>query len=141
MISMNITDYLDYIIAAVGASIGYFFGGFDGFFHALIAFVVIDYVTGVWAAGIEKRLSSSMGFEGIKRKFTIFLVIGVTHIIEKELFGGTKEFLRDGVICFYLSNEGISILENASIIGIPIPHFIKEKLSQIKDKYNSKDDE
>ena len=134
------TDYLDYICAAIGASVGYFFGGFDGFIHALIAFTVIDYITGIWGAGIEERLSSRIGFEGIKRKFTIFLIVGVVHVIEKELFGGTKELLRDGVVCFYLSNEGLSILENADTIGIPIPKFIRKRLLQVKEKYNENDD-
>ena len=134
------TDYLDYICAAVGASVGYFFGGFDGFIHALIAFTIIDYITGIWAAGVRNELSSRIGFKGIRRKCTIFLIVGVVHVIEKELFGGTKELLRDGVICFYLSNEGLSILENADTIGITIPEFIRKRLLQLKEKYNENDD-
>ena len=126
-------EYLDIIFSAIGASLGYFFGGFDGFIHALIAFSILDYLTGILAAGVKHTLSSKVGFNGIARKLTIFIVVGVAHVIDRELLGGTA-LLRDAVLFFYLANEGLSILENAIEIGIPIPEIIKEKLLMFKDK-------
>ena len=127
-------EYIDYIAAGIGAGVGYFWGGFDGFIHALIVFTILDYITGIFAAGIRHELSSAKGFEGIKRKVTIFILVGVANIVERELLGGSKELLRDGVACFYLANEGLSILENAIEIGIPIPDFLKEKLLEFHKK-------
>lgn len=117
---------------AIGASIGYFFGGFDGFLHALLALAILDYITGVFAAVIEKSLSSGVGFKGIARKLTMFIIVGVAHVIDIELLGGTA-LLRDAAIFFYIANEGLSILENAIKIGIPIPTFIKEKLQSFQN--------
>ncbi len=132
------SDYFDYIAACIGAVLGYFFGEFDGFIHALIAFVILDYISGMLAAYIKRELSSRAGFNGIVRKVTIFIVVGVSQIIDRELlshidlFKGT-EMIRDMVICFYLANEGLSILENAIKIGIPIPNVIKERLAAFKN--------
>jgi len=122
------------IIAAVGGYIGYFLGGWDGFLYALVAFVVIDYITGIMVAVLEKRLSSEVGFRGIFKKVLIFSLVAVGHIIDSKLIqnGGA---IRTAVIFFYLSNEGISILENTAIIGLPIP----EKLRGILEQLNKED--
>ena len=128
----NITDYIDIIFATIGASISYFFGGFDGFLHALIAFTILDYITGIFAAGVKHKLSSGIGFKGIAKKVTIFVLVGVAHIIDHELLGDTK-LLRDAVLFFYLANEGLSIMENAITIGIPVPEVLKSKLLEFRD--------
>ena len=134
---MNFKHVIDTFIAGVGAVFGWFFGGFDGFIFALIAFCSMDYVTGVMAAGVKHQLSSAVGFKGIARKITIFVLVGIAHVIDRELLGHTA-LLRDAVIFFYLANEGLSILENAIVIGIPVPKILKDKLLQLKDKNNSK---
>ena len=134
---MNFKHVIDTFIAGVGAVLGWFFGGFDGFIFALIAFCSMDYVTGVMAAGVKHQLSSAVGFKGIARKITIFVLVGIAHTIDRELLGHTA-LLRDAVIFFYLANEGLSILENAIVIGIPVPKILKDKLLQLKDKNNSK---
>ena len=126
-------EYLELILSTIGASFGYFFGGFDGFIHALLAFVILDYITGILAAGVQKKLSSSVGFKGIARKITIFIIVGVAHVVDREALGGTA-LLRDAVLFFYIANEGLSILENAIEIGIPIPEIIKEKLALFHEK-------
>ena len=131
------SDYIDYLAAAIGACMGYFFGGLDGFITALIAFTILDYITGMFAAGVRHELSSSVGFKGIAKKITIFFLVGVAHIIDHELLGNTA-FLRDAVLFFYLANEGLSILENAIEIGIPVPNVLKEKLLQFKDDNKKK---
>jgi len=132
--------YIDFTAGSLGAVFGYFFGGFDGLIHALLAFVVIDYITGIFAASIEHKLSSAAGFVGIKRKLTIFILVGVAHILDDELhLFGSPELLRDGVISFYLANEGLSILENAIRIGIPVPEVIKDKLEMFHEKKDKKD--
>ena len=129
----EIVGYCQLGFAAIGVALGWFIGGLDGFLYALIAFVVIDYLTGLLAAGVQKKLSSEVGFKGIAKKIAIFLLVGIANIIDVDVIqNGTA--LRTAVIFFYLSNEGLSILENAGNIGLPIPEKLKTMLAQLKDK-------
>ena len=121
------------IFAAVGGWLGYFLGGCDGLPYALIAFVVIDYITGVMCAISNKTLSSEIGFKGICRKVLIFLLVGIANILDIHVIG-TGSVLRTAVIFFYLSNEGVSLLENAGHLGLPIPEKLKAVLEQLHDK-------
>lgn len=126
----DIINVIQIVIAAVGGYIGYFLGGLDSFLYALIAFVVIDYLTGIMVAVLEKKLSSEVGFRGIFKKVLIFSLVAVAHIIDAELIR-TGSAIRTAVIFFYLSNEGISILENTAKIGLPIPSKLKTVLEQL----------
>jgi len=126
----DIINAIQIVIAAVGGYIGYFLGGLDGFLYALIAFVVIDYLTGIMVAVLEKRLSSEVGFRGIFKKVLIFSLVAVAHIVDSQLIQ-TGSAIRTAVICFYLSNEGISILENTAKIGLPIPEKLRTVLEQL----------
>ena len=121
------------VFSALGGWIGYFLGGCDGLLYALIAFVVIDYITGVMCAIINKQLSSEVGFKGIFRKVLIFLLVGIANIIDVQVIG-TGAVLRTAVIFFYISNEGVSLLENAGHLGLPIPEKIKTVLEQLHDR-------
>ena len=121
------------IFSAVGGWLGYFLGGCDGLLYALIAFVVIDYITGVMCAIINRELSSAVGFKGIFRKVLIFLRVGIANIIDVQVIG-TGAVLRTAVIFFYISNEGVSLLENAGHLGLPIPEKIKTVLEQLHDR-------
>ena len=121
------------IFSAVGGWLGYFLGGCDGLLYALIAFVVIDYITGVMCAIINKQLSSEVGFKGIFRKVLIFLLVGIANIIDVQVIG-TGAVLRTAVIFFYISNEGVSLLENAGHLGLPIPEKIKTVLEQLHER-------
>ena len=121
------------IFSAVGGWLGYFLGGCDGLLYALIAFVVIDYITGVMCAIINRELSSAVGFKGIFRKVLIFLLVGIANIIDVQVIG-TGAVLRPAVIFFYISNEGVSLLENAGHLGLPIPEKIKTVLEQLHDR-------
>ena len=121
------------IFTAVGGWLGYFLGGCDGLLYALIAFVVIDYITGVMCAIISRELSSAVGFKGIFRKVMIFLLVGIANIIDVQVIG-TGAVLRTAVIFFYISNEGVSLLENAGHLGLPIPEKIKTVLEQLHDR-------
>ena len=118
---------------AVGGWLGYFMGGFDGFIYALIVFVVADYITGVMVAIYEKRLSSEVGFKGICKKVLIFLLVGVANVLDVQVIG-SGSVLRTAVIFFYISNEGISLLENTAKLGLPIPEKLKLVLEQLKEK-------
>ena len=120
-------------ITVIGGWLGYFLGGCDGLLYALIAFVVIDYITGVMCAIINKQLSSEVGFKGIFRKVLIFLLVGIANIIDVQVIG-TGAVLRTAVIFFYISNEGVSLLENAGHLGLPIPEKIKTVLEQLHDR-------
>ena len=121
------------IFSAVGGWLGYFLGGCDGLLYALIAFVVIDYLTGVMCAIINRELSSAVGFKGIFRKVLIFLLVGIANVIDVQVIG-TGAVLRTAVIFFYISNEGVSLLENAGHLGLPIPEKIKTVLEQLHDR-------
>ena len=121
------------IFSAVGGWLGYFLGGCDGLLYALIAFVVIDYITGVMCAIINRELSSAVGFKGIFRKVLIFLLVGIANIIDVQVIG-TGAVLRTAVIFFYISNEGVSLLENAGHLGLLIPEKIKTVLEQLHDR-------
>ena len=121
------------VFSALGGWLGYFLGGCDGLLYALIAFVVIDYITGVMCAVINRELSSEVGFKGIFRKVLIFLLVGIANIIDVQVIG-TGAVLRTAVIFFYISNEGVSLLENAGHLGLPIPEKIKTVLEQLHDR-------
>ena len=121
------------VFAAIGASIGYFIGGVDAMMKALLAFMALDYVTGVFVAILQKRLSSAIGFRGILKKIMILLLAGMSHIVDKHVIG-SGDAIRSAVLCFYICNEGISILENAARIGIPIPPPLKTALMQNETK-------
>ena len=118
---------------AFGGFLGWFLGGIDGFLYALIAFTVIDYITGVMCAITDKKLSSSVGFKGICRKVLIFTLVGIGNIVDVYVLGQGGG-LRTAVIFFYLSNEGVSILENSAHLGLPIPEKLKEVLEQLHDR-------
>lgn len=124
--------------AAVGGWLGYFLGGCDGLLYALLAFVVIDYITGVMYAIADKSLSSEVGFKGICRKVLIFLLVGIANVLDVQVIG-TGSVLRTAVIFFYISNEGVSLLENAAHLGLPVPEKIKTVLEQLHDRAESED--
>lgn len=129
------------IFAAIGGWLGYFLGGNDGLIIALVVFAVADYITGVMCAVSNKKLNSQVGFKGICRKVLIFLLVGIAHILDVQVIG-TGSVLRTAVIFFYLSNEGVSIIENAAHLGLPIPEKLKAVLEQLHDRAeNEKEDE
>jgi len=125
---------------AFGGFLGWFLGGLDGFLYALIAFTVIDYITGVMCAVADKNLSSAVGFKGSCRKVLIFTLVGIGNIIDVYVLGEAG-VLRTAVIFFYLSNEGVSLLENAAHLGLPIPEKLKDVLEQLHDRNGGSDDE
>lgn len=124
---------IQFIFAGIGGWLGYFLGGCDGLLYALVVFVVVDYLTGVMVAINNKTLSSAVGFKGICRKVLIFLLVGIANILDVNVIGSGC-VLRTAVIFFYISNEGISLLENAGRLGLPIPEKVKVVLEQLHDK-------
>lgn len=126
------------LLTAIGGGLGYFLGGFDRLIFALILFVVMDYITGVMCAISDKKLSSSIGFKGICRKILIFTLVGLANIIDLHVIQ-TGSALRTASIFFYLSNEGISMLENAAHLGLPIPRKLKNVLEQLHDRANKEE--
>ncbi|MBQ3374114.1 MAG: phage holin family protein [Oscillospiraceae bacterium] len=128
------------LFTAVGGWLGYFLGGCDGLLYALLAFVVIDYITGVMCAIADHKLSSEVGFKGIAKKVLIFLLVGIGHIIDTHVIG-TGSVLRTAVIFFYISNEGVSLIENAAHLGLPIPEKLKTVLEQLHDRAEKGGDE
>ena len=121
------------VFAAVGGWLGYFLGGCDGLLIALVVFAVVDYITGVMCAINDKKLSSEVGFRGICRKVLIFFLVGVANILDVQVIG-TGSVLRTAIIFFYLSNEGVSLVENAAHLGLPVPQKLKDVLEQLHDR-------
>ena len=128
------------IFTAIGGWLGYFLGGCDGLLIALVVFVVVDYLTGVMCAVSDKKLSSEVGFKGICRKVLIFLLVGIANILDVQVIG-TGSVLRTAVIFFYLSNEGVSLLENAAHLGLPVPEKMKDILAQLHDRAENTESE
>jgi len=131
----NSINFIQAVFAAIGGYIGWLLGGVDGFMYALITFVVIDYVTGLMVAVLERKLSSEVGFRGIFKKVLIFVMVGIGNIVDVHLIKNGSA-IRTAVIFFYISNEGISIIENSAKIGLPIPEKLKDVLKQL----NKEDD-
>ena len=129
----TVWNTVQFSFAAVGGFLGWFLGGCDGLLYALIAFVTVDYVTGVMCAVVDRKLSSSVGFKGIFRKVLIFVMVGISHILDTQVIGNGS-VLRTAVIFFYISNEGVSLLENASHLGLPVPEPVKTVLQQLHDR-------
>ena len=121
------------VIATLGGWCGWFFGGWDGLLIALVIFMAVDYATGVMCAIVDKKLSSSVGFKGLFKKVLILMLVGIGHMLDTNVLGGGAA-LRTAVICFYMANEGVSLLENASRLGLPIPKKLKSVLAQLHDK-------
>ena len=129
----EIWNWIQLAFAAIGGVLGGILGGLDGFLYALIAFVVIDYITGVMCAVVDRKLSSEVGFRGIFKKILIFAMVAVGHIIDTQILGvaGDGSAIRTAVIFFYLANEGVSILENTTRLGLPVPDKLKNVLAQL----------
>ena len=124
---------LQLVFAAVGGGLGYFLGACDRLLYALLIFVVCDYITGVMGAISDKKLSSVVGFRGICRKVLIFILVGIANVIDIKVLGQVG-VLRTAVIFFYISNEGLSLIENAAHLGLPIPEKLKDALEQLHNK-------
>ena len=135
----EVWNMIQLMFTAVGGWLGWFLGGCDGLLYALIAFVAIDYITGVMCAINDHSLSSEVGFRGICRKVLIFLLVGIANILDVNVIG-TGSVLRTAVIFFYISNEGVSLMENAAHLGLPVPEKIKVVLEQLHDRAEDKED-
>lgn len=133
----DLMNAVQFTIVAIGGYVGYFLGGCDGFLYALLAFITLDYITGVMLAIVERKLSSEIGFKGIFKKVLILVMVAVGYILDSKIIGNGSA-IRTAVIFFYISNEGISILENSSKLGLPIPEKLKAVLNQM-EKGNEKD--
>lgn len=127
------------VFAGIGGWLGYFLGGCDGLLIALAVFATVDYITGVLCAIADKKLSSTVGFKGICRKVLIFILVGIANVVDVNVIGDGS-ILRTAVIFFYLSNEGVSLLENAAHLGLPIPEKLKEVLEQLHDRGGKNDE-
>ena len=130
---------IDSIAGAIGAVIGFMYGEVGGLFWALIAFMALDYITGVIVAVINKRLSSEVGFKGLAKKFLILVFVAVGHIADTYILGGTPAAMS-AVMLFYIANEGISIIENAAALGLPVPKKLTSIMEQIKNKSESEEE-
>ena len=128
------------VFTMVGGWLGYFLGGCDGLLFALVLFVALDYITGVMCAAADRKLSSEVGFRGICRKVLLFLLVGMATVLDVNVIG-TGSVLRTAVIFFYISNEGVSLLENAAHLGLPVPEAIKIVLEQLHDRAEVKEDD
>ena len=126
-------NIIQVVFTAIGGWLGYFLGGCDGLLYALLAFVILDYLTGLMCAIVDKKLSSEIGFRGIFKKVLIFIMVGIGHIMDLQVLGSVG-VLRTAVIFFYISNEGVSLLENAAYLGLPLPEKLKAAPEQLHNR-------
>ena len=129
---------LQMAFSVIGGWLGYFVGGVDGLMTALLIFMILDYITGLMCAVADKKLSSSIGFKGICKKVLIVMLVGVAHVVDMYVVGNGNA-LRSAVVCFYISNEGVSMLENAAHLGLPIPDKLKSILAQLHKRDDKTD--
>jgi len=130
---VRLETFLKWLSAEIFAGFGFLFGGMDGLLTALMAFMMMDYLTGIIVAVKEKKLSSEVGFYGLIKKGVMLSVVAISHILDTQIIGGSS-MLRSGAAGFFLANEGLSILENASKLGIPLPKKLKAVLQQLKEE-------
>lgn len=133
----NIITYGKVAITVIGAVVGGLIGEINGMMIALLVFMAIDYITGVIIAIDGKALSSEVGFKGLLRKATILLVVIVANVVDAYVIGAGAA-VRSAAIAFYLANEGISILENTTLLGVPYPDKLRDILIQLKMKNDDK---
>lgn len=127
------------VLAAVGGWLGWFLGGCDGLLYALLVFTIVDYITGIMCAIADKTLSSEVGFKGICRKVLIFALVGIANVLDVQVIG-TGSILRTASIFFYISNEGVSLLENSAHLGLPIPEKLKDVLAHLHNRAEKEDE-
>ena len=130
----NVLETVTLGFGGIGGILGLLFGELDGSLYALVVFVIADYFTGIISAINNKKLSSDIGFEGISKKICIFVLVAIANIVDVNILNSGAA-VRTAVIFFYLSNEGISVLENAVKLGLPVP----EKLRNVLLKMNEGD--
>ena len=129
---MEFKDIVKYVAAIGGSIVTYLFGGWSALIQILVAFVAIDYITGVLAAGVNGKLDSNIGLKGIAKKVFIFVIVACGHLVDDAM--GTQDIVRDAAIYFYIANELLSILENAGEIGLPVPDILKNAIERLKGK-------
>ena len=129
----TILNHLPEVFAVIGSVLGFLLGGFDGYLYTLLGFILIDYLTGIMAAIANRQISSEIGFVGILKKILILIMVAMGHLLDQNLLGGGAA-MRTAVIFFYTANEGISITENLSRLGFPIPARLKSVLAQLSEK-------
>ena len=129
----NILKVIKLTLSAIGGLVGYFIGDLDGFLTALIFLMVIDYITGIMVAVIERKLSSRIGAKGIFKKLLMFMMVAIAHVVDKDILH-TNEALRTATIFFYLANEGLSIFENSLKLGLPVPDKLKDIFLQLQER-------
>ena len=134
----NMVDVLRIAAAGIGGIVTYIWGPWDALIIALVAMVVIDYITGVIKAAVQGKLSSLVGFKGLLKKVAIFLLVAVGVMVDRVI-PATNEAVRSAVIFFYIANEGLSILENAGELGLPLPAALKKSLEKMQDKEEKPD--
>lgn len=126
-------DLVKIFFTIFGSLIGFFLGDLDIFIYSLTAFVICDYISEIIRAGFERKLSSKIGFKGILKKIMIFIIVGIANICDKNLIKN-QAMIRSSIIFFYIANEGLSILENALAMDLPIPKKLKILLEQFKEE-------
>lgn len=135
----KVLEGLKYAAAGAGGLFAYLFEAWDALIIALVIFVVADYITGIAKAATQGKLSSAVGFKGLLKKVMIFVLVMVGTVVDKAI-PAANHAIRSAVIMFYIANEGLSILENAGELGLPLPNALKNALEKIKEQTEDKEE-
>lgn len=120
------------VFGFIGGVIGFLLGGIDGFIYVLLAFVILDIITGLCAAGKTGKITSMAGWRGGIKKVIIFCVVAVAHLIDLYIIQ-TGDTFRTATIFFYVANEGISIIENLGVLNVPFPTALKKWILKLHE--------
>ena len=127
----------DFVMGGGIGLLSWFFGGRDGFLMVLLAFMVVDQLSGLAAGWVKHELSSDTGFKGLLKKAVILGFVGMAHLMDKYILAhtmlGETEAVRSAVCIFYIANEGISIIENADTLNIPIPDYLRKHFLHLRE--------
>ena len=129
---MKYDEIIKVCVAAIGTTFTWLFGAWDTALTVLVGFMILDYITGILRAFINKEVSSNVGLIGIARKSLILVVLIVGVLLDRLLNEGTLVF-RTLIAYFYIANEGISLIENCVGLGLPVPQKLQDTLIQLKE--------
>lgn len=138
---MRADTFVKMLTAELCALAALLWGSLDGLMTGLLIVMGLDLVTGLIVGAEAHNLNSAVCFRGLARKMLILVMVALGHALDAYIFGGESAVCRSAVIGLYFANEGLSILENAGKMGLPLPKKLRDMLVQLKQESKEEDDD